>query len=164
MIRTRQVVPWVSLIVACAAASEAGICQNASYTFFGKRCIGTTFHVKGLPKLGGAFFVTTGPTIIKSGFINWILTGLSTTRWNNISLPFDTRALSSPPLSQWCGQLLVSGELFMLSVGTNRFSIPNDKRLLGVVFYQQVLDQRPNRMRFGRYSALSQGGKAVVGN
>ena len=134
----------------------------ATYKPFGKGCSGTAgipslAKVK-TPELGGAFKVSASNLPGSS----WLMFGSSNSKWLSLTLPFSLTGAGAPGCS-----ILVSFDLFAapLSVvsGKAQFSqsIPNDKRLLGIRFYNQVLslDARANRLGL----VLSNGAEAVIG-
>ncbi|HHI80113.1 MAG TPA: trypsin-like serine protease [Planctomycetes bacterium] len=134
----------------------------AIYQPFGKGCSGTA-GIPSLvkvqtPELGGALKVSA--TNLPGS--SWLMFGSSKSKWLGLTLPFSLTGAGAPGCS-----VLVSFDLYAapLSVvsGKAQFNqaIPNDKRLLGIRFYNQVLslDSRANRLGL----VLSNGAEGVIG-
>jgi hypothetical protein len=132
----------VTLLLVVPAAA-----QTASYTFRddalacrGHPIMGpfyrVTFDVTGLPRLGSHFSVQSDWPY--TGRVPLLITGVSNKWFGPHALPLDPRIVAPGPWP-WCGHLQTSVELVQTG-GQWTFNIPNDSRLLGLQFYQQVLD------------------------
>lgn len=135
------------LLIVLAAFARA---QTASYAFFGSDCqfpvwLPARLQNLSLPRIGQTLTIETRSA--SGGPSNLILlTGLSRTHWNGLTLPFDTRGLSSTNVI-FCGTLYVSPDILTVSPiflpGDSRrvdIPIPNSTALLGARFYQQVVE------------------------
>ena len=141
--------------------------QSASYTYYGTGCsTASPFSVDGLPKLGRTvtvkcygssrnFFATT---------VRSLLTGFSDKQIGPIKLPL---------YGLGCGALLASNEIVLPIPYSARNTlvsipvpIPNDKRLVGLSFYQQVVEfaRYCSKMRCGGWSiSFTRAGHGVIG-
>lgn len=133
------------------------------------------------PRVGQAFIVLLyQPCTAPAGSVV-LLTGASRAQWGSIALPFDPGGIPCGAGCTWCGKLLVSIDAVSVAScpctddvlipcagptatrwcndGYVAFAIPNDPRLVGASFYQQILvtDRAGNRM------LLSAGGHGVIG-
>ena len=151
-----------SLWLAATLFATSAASQTASYTFFGKGCtiLGqevVPFRVAGVPRLGSSFAINTfiGGTYNQLGAV---FTGTSKTRFGSWNLP--------KSIPGFCGPLLCSPDLLtpVPYKGRPTFYIPNDRRLLGTVLYQQVLMMlHPYARPPSRRLMLSRGGRALIG-
>lgn len=174
-----------TLMVAATLALAGGVAaQKASYTVFGKGsncsgvkgCSGTVqLKVYKLPKLGETMVVH--PDV---GLPFLVFYGTSTSRWGPYRLPLLFPSFFVPD-SKSCSncwifgdprglELLVSCDLTMMNLHALR--IPNDPRLLGLHFYQQMLiwawyggygPCRPRCRYQARVFLMTNGGHAVIG-
>ena len=167
MLRNAMIVSLVLVLTLSTAFA-----QTASYKFGPAQqgCSGNpvSFTVRGKPQLGTT--ITLGVTMEQNTathfYLSLIMTGFSDKRWGAIKLPFDSRVLSFFTWTYqkyWCGLLYVSGDAFTVVPGLKRgpvyvrMPIPNNRALLGLRFYQQVLAYRRislpvvlERFRFSR--------------
>jgi V8-like Glu-specific endopeptidase len=134
----------------------------ATYKPFGQGCRGSagipTLSKVQTPEIAGTFKASANNLPGSS----WLMFGSSKTKWNGISLPLSLGGVGAPGCS-----ILVAFDLFAtpLSVVGSKaqmsLNIPNDKRLLGVRFYNQVisLDSRANRLGL----VLSNAAEGLIG-
>ena len=87
------------------------------------------------PRIGTSFVVSLLVSGCATGrFFPFLLTGVSNTSWNGVSLPTNLPFMLSCPLR-------VSPDVIMLlkTPYTTTFQLPNSTSLLGARFYQQAL-------------------------
>jgi hypothetical protein len=117
---------------------------RASYRTFGKGCAGTSTYQPSLapdpilnsaPVVGGAFTLR-GDGLPPSQPVLLAL-GASDKKWAGLSLPFSLTPLGMPGCNVLVSLDIVQGGVRSTSSGRVwwTFPIPNDTRLLGVVFY-----------------------------
>ena len=170
------------ILMAVLTTLSAASTQSASYRIVGTPCttgrltsgVGPVpLSVRGLPRIGTSFTVVTeGSARYPWGSSRavFLFTGFSNTSAGGLRLPFDVSTLF--PGEPFCGLLRTSAELRMplplvrdyrQAVGIS-FTIPNDRTLIGIRFFQQVMSLE--RSSFGppfRAGSLSAGGEAVIG-
>ena len=141
--------------------------QTASYTFFGPSCTTRNVHFKvfGTPRIGQSFQIEAPAVFSRGDFAGgaWITTGPT-----RLSRPLDISVLTRPGHS-FCGFLLTSISIlhptpYVWSGGNVKvtYPVPNDRSLLGLRFYQQVLGWEWKHNQGYRYT-LSRGGHGVIG-
>jgi len=135
--------------------------QAAKYEHFGTGCQlpPVRFHVSGVPRLGKSVVISSDAYTGKNKWV-YLVTGFSDSRWAGLALPFSRFPIIKGVT--WCGPLLVSMHVIQPALGNVRFPIPNDKRLLGLRFYQQIehITFLPN---VGFRVAYSRGGRGTIG-
>ena len=158
------------LLTACLLAATATIAtaQSSSYSLIGGACPSAPvrFDVIGTPMLGGAYTIQTDSPVLSqfSRTTPVLATGLSSTQFGGVALPFDLSALSTPTL-QFCGSLVTSidVQMFVPFGGEMTFAIPNVSSLVGLNFYQQVLKFTTVRLSGITFVETSPGGHGVIG-
>lgn len=153
--------------------------QTASYTYVGTGagdCYGPlTLNAVGTPKIGSKTFGFQVDSSWWGGRAGWrytfLLTGFSNRKYAGLTLPFDVSVLSSP-MRRWQGLLHNSIELMQaVPFGHRRRTlvfipvpIPNDRGLLALSFYQQLLSYSGGTSTCLFLNSLSRGGHGVIGN
>jgi hypothetical protein len=168
----RSSVPALVLSLLAAPATA----QAAAYTHFGTNCASptwtpVTFRALGVPRLGTTFHVETEASVASPccSTTTFLCTGVSRTAYGSIPLPFDVSALNNGSTT-FCGLLYVSIDAtqWLPRVVSARpvlvqvpFAVPNDPRLLGQRFYQQVIQlvRNPQQATFH----LSRAGELLLG-
>lgn len=160
----------ISRILAILAFSAAGLAgQEAGIRFYGTPCtdpqlpVPVLFRYEGSPKLGASV------AIINAGIYNnrvvsqtaYIALGFSNKRIAGFSLPIDLSLLPFSPRA--CGSLYQSTEIVAFGGPRFVFQVPNDARLIGARFYQQVLELRCNMQKRECYWAVSDGAEVTIG-
>ena len=157
----------LTALVSLCGVQRAGAQTSATYGFFGKGCqLGSlgekvVFRVSGLPRIGKSIAIqTASPNLTKQVYV---LTGISKTRYASIKLPFNTAALTRNGFT-FCGDLRTSVEVVLVVARgrTTTLLIPNDKSLIGLRFYQQVMEATNIPAR-GLFADLSRGGEGRIG-
>ena len=95
----------------------------------------------------------------------FLFTGVSSTKWGNISLPLRVPWFSLPPLPVVYGPCLqVSPDVISFPTKNRSFyfSIPKDPSLVGLSFYQQIMGFIPEQWKWTTW--WSRPSKGVIGN
>jgi hypothetical protein len=164
-------------LLAVALLAAAASAQSAAYTHFGTDCASPNwtpvwFQAIGLPRPGTTFHVETEASSANPGSATttFLCTGVSRTSYGSMQLPFDVTALNTGGIT-FCGLLYVSCDAvyWLPRVVSTRpvllqvpFPVPNDPRLLGATFYQQVVQHVRTAQRSDFY--LSRAGEILVGH
>ncbi|MCB9880436.1 MAG: hypothetical protein H6832_15280 [Planctomycetes bacterium] len=162
-----SLIPRILAMLFISAASVTG--QEAGIRFYGTPCNDTVnpvpvlFRYEGSPKLGASVAIIntghyTNRVISQTAYITL---GFSDKRIAAFALPFDLSLIPLTPRS--CGSLLTSTDLIAFGGARFVFTVPNDARLLGARFYQQILELRCNLQRRECYWAASMGAEVTIG-
>ncbi len=143
--------------------------QTASYSYFGTGYSATPpFLVTGTPTLGGTITVQTHGTY--SGLFeigqSVLIIGISDEIWGPLSLPFNLTGVGGPLLVSVDLLIPVPTALYPATLVSIPVAIPNDPILLGLHFYQQVVQVHQTCFKFGCSPAtvsLTRGGHGVIG-
>ena len=140
----------ISALVAISLPTFAAA-QTGSYNYYGTGCpTASPFSVDGVPKLGTAITVKCYGSYSSffSQTYRLLLTGFSKDQMGGTKLPL---------YGLGCGPLLTSSELVWLvpfagtptTIVSIPFPIPDDSGLVGLSFYQQVLELSRNCGKIG---------------
>lgn len=158
----------VLAIFVLSAAIATG--QKAGYRFYGAACqdqtlnVPVVFEVRGVPKLGSSVTIITVGRYTNRvvSQTSYITLGFSNTRLGSFRLPLDLAVIPVQPRN--CGWLYHSTEIILHGGSRFTYSVPNDARLLGAKFHQQVLELRCNSQQRVCYWATSNAAEVTIGS
>lgn len=137
--------------------------QQGTYTLFGSGCNQVSFVNKGVPTIGKSHQLVLGPSVRPPrhplGILNF---GISDKMFGNIKLPVDLTPFGGKGCTIYISTELSVAPLPTTASGlTVTVPVPNDRSLIGVVYFNQFILFSP--LEPGLNFSTSNAGKGVVG-